>query len=110
MVQSHRRAWSDLKVPPIGQAHSTFNAAQCQTCHPNGFLPKHVWSTDHAREARRNLQACQTCHSDGMVCQTCHSARVGLRINPHPRNWNAVKDKYRSKSGGRSCIVSQDTY
>lgn len=110
MVQSHRRAWSDLATAPLGPAHSTFNTLQCQTCHPGGVLPKHVWSADHAREARRNLQACQTCHSDGAVCQTCHSARVGLKINPHPRNWSAVKDKYRSKSGGRSCIVCHDTY
>ncbi len=110
MVLSHRRAWSDLKTAPLGPAHSTFTVNQCQTCHPGGVLPKHVWSADHAREARRNLQACQTCHSDGAVCQTCHSARRGLMINPHPRNWDAVKDKYRSKSGGRSCIVCHDTY
>jgi hypothetical protein len=109
-VLSHRKGWSDLRTAPLGPAHSTFTTAQCQTCHPGGLLPKHVWSSDHAREARRNLQACQTCHSDGAVCQTCHSARAGLKINPHPRNWSAVKDKYRSKSGGRSCIVCHDTY
>ncbi len=110
MVQSHRRAWSDLKTAPLGPAHSNFTVNQCQTCHPNGLLPKHVWSADHAREARRNLQACQTCHSDGEVCMTCHSGRRGLMINPHPRNWSAVKDKYRSKSGGRSCIKCHDNY
>jgi hypothetical protein len=110
MVQSHRRAWSDLSVGSGGPAHSTFTTAQCQTCHPGGLLPKHVWSRDHAREARRNLQACQTCHSDGEVCMTCHSARRGLLINPHPRNWNSVKDRYRSRSGGRSCIKCHDSY
>lgn len=110
MVLSHRRAWSDLEASAGGPTHSTFNTTQCQTCHPGGVLPTHVWSADHAREARRNLQACQTCHSDGTICQTCHSARAGLRINPHPRNWSAVKDKYRSRSGGRSCIVCHDTF
>jgi hypothetical protein len=110
MVQSHRRAWSDLPVSGGGPVHSTFNTSQCPTCHPNGLLPKHVWSADHAREARRNLQACQTCHSDGEVCMTCHSARRGLLINPHPRNWNSVKDRYRSRSGGRSCIKCHDNF
>jgi len=110
MVQSHRRAWSDLTAGSGGPAHSTFTTAQCRTCHPGGLLPKHVWSADHAREARRNLQACQTCHSDGEVCMTCHSARKGLLINPHPRNWNSVKDRYRSRSGGRSCIKCHDNF
>lgn len=110
MVQSHRRAWSDLQTSSPGPAHSTFTTADCQTCHPGGVLPKHVWSAEHAREARRNLQACQTCHSDGEVCFTCHSARQGLMISPHPRNWSAVKDKYRSRSGGRSCIKCHDNF
>jgi hypothetical protein len=109
-VQSHRRGWSDLQTSSPGPAHSTFNTSQCQTCHPGGVLPKYVWSADHSREARRNLQACQTCHSDGAVCMTCHSARTGLRVNPHPRNWSAVKDRYRSKSGGRSCIKCHDNF
>ncbi len=109
-VLSHRRSWSDLEVTAGGPVHSTFTEAQCQTCHPGGLLPKIEWSSDHAREARRNLQACQTCHGDGEICMTCHSARRGLMVNPHPRNWNAVKDKYRSKSGGRSCIKCHDNY
>jgi len=109
-VLSHRKGWSNLQTANPGPMHETFNVFQCQTCHPGGVLPKHVWSSDHAREARRNLQACQTCHSDGDVCMTCHSARFGLRINPHPRNWNSVKDGYRSRSDGRSCIKCHDNY
>jgi len=109
-VLSHRRGWSDLKTSSVGPAHATFTTAQCQGCHPGGGLPKHVWSSDHAREARRNLQACQTCHSDGAVCMTCHSARQGLMINPHPRNWGSVKDKFKNKGGGRSCIKCHDNF
>jgi hypothetical protein len=109
-VVSHRRGWSDLEASAGGPAHATFNVNQCQTCHPDSVLPKQVWSAEHAREARRNLQACQTCHMDGDVCMTCHSGRSGLKVNPHPRNWNAVKDNYRSKSGGRSCIKCHDTF
>jgi hypothetical protein len=110
MVQSHRKGFSDLPTSSGGPLHSTFSASQCQTCHPGGLLPEHVWSAAHAQEARRNLQACQTCHSDGDVCMTCHSARRGLMVNPHPRNWSAVKDRYRSRSGGRSCIKCHDNY
>jgi len=110
MVLSHRKGWSNLQAGSPGPAHSTFTADQCQSCHLNGLLPKHVWSSDHAREARRNLQACQSCHSDGQVCMTCHSARTGLRVNPHPRNWDKVKNSYKNKSSGRSCIVCHDNY
>lgn len=111
MVLSHRRAWRDGDFPN-GIVHSGFTTAQCQTCHPGGVLNQYIWSADHAREARRNLQSCQTCHSDGEICLTCHSARAGsgLMVNPHPRNWNSVKDKYRSRSGGRSCIRCHDTF
>jgi hypothetical protein len=110
MIQSHRRAWSDLQTGNPGPAHSTFTTAQCQTCHPGGLLPKHVWSADHALEARRNLQTCQTCHSDGDVCMTCHSARQGLKVNPHPRGWSSMKDRYSRASGGRSCQKCHDNY
>jgi len=110
MVLSHRKGWSNLQTSSAGPAHSTFNTNQCQTCHPNGLLPKNVWSADHGREARRNLQACQTCHYDGQTCMTCHSARSGLRINPHPRGWDGVKGNYRSRSDGRSCIKCHDNY
>jgi hypothetical protein len=110
MVQSHRRQWSDLQAGTAGPAHSTFTTAQCRTCHPNGLLPKHQWSADHAREARRNLQACQTCHGDGDICMTCHSARTGLMVNPHPRNWDAVKAKFRSRNDGKTCVKCHDRF
>jgi hypothetical protein len=110
MVQSHRKSWSDLRPSALGPTHSTFTTAQCQTCHPGGLLPKRQWSADHAREARRNLQACQTCHSDGEICMKCHSARTGLMINPHPRDWRSVSGRYRSKSDGRSCIKCHDHF
>jgi hypothetical protein len=110
MIQSHRRAWSDLQAGSPGPAHASFTADQCQSCHPGGLLSKHVWSAEHATEARRNLQACQTCHSDGEICMTCHSARSGLKVNPHPRDWNSVKSRYSKKGGGRSCQKCHDTY
>ena len=109
MFLSHRRQFSDIKVSDVGPNHALFNESQCKTCHPNdGLVPSHNWSSDHAREARRNLQSCQTCHDDGDVCIKCHSARTGLGVNPHPRNWDKVKGNFRSKSDGRTCIRCHD--
>ncbi len=100
---SHRRGWSDLELKKGGARHSIFNTEQCQTCHPNGVLPKHQWSSAHAREARKNLTSCQTCHPEGDVCLKCHSTLTGLKVNPHPRNWGKVSDRLRSASGNRTC-------
>lgn len=60
-----------------------------------------AWGNEHAREARRNLQNCQSCHPDGDVCLRCHSSISGARINPHPGNFkgNNIKDR-----SDRACI------
>lgn len=107
---SHRRQFRDIPLSNIGPNHALFTPQQCPTCHAGGAFPTHEWSPEHAREARRNLQACQTCHSDGDVCLTCHSARQGLRISPHPRNWRDVKNNYKDKSSGRTCIRCHDNF
>jgi len=101
---SHRRSFSDREVSSGGPQHSVFTPGQCQTCHPNSVLPKHQWSTSHAREARKNLSSCQTCHPQGNVCLKCHSALSGLRVNPHPRGWGRISNKMRDASDSRTCI------
>lgn len=108
--QSHRRQFRDIPLSSIGPNHATFTAAQCQSCHPGGLLPSHRWSGDHAIEARRNLRACQTCHGEGDVCIKCHDTRTGLKVNPHPRDWGSMKDRFRNTSGGRSCVKCHDKY
>ena len=55
---------------------------------------------EHAIEARRNLQSCQSCHPEGDVCIQCHSSG---RTNPHPRDWRSVKNNYRDKAGSKVC-------
>jgi hypothetical protein len=57
---------------------------------------------EHPIEARRNLQSCQACHPEGDVCIICHSTGTG-RANPHPRNWNAIKNNIRDKAGNKVC-------
>jgi hypothetical protein len=103
-LDSHRRQFSDIKLSSIGPNHALFNEGQCQSCHINGALPKHMWSTFHAREARRNLSSCQACHPEGDVCLKCHSAMTGLRINPHPRNWNSVRGRFQRAGDNRTCL------
>ena len=100
-IASHRLGWSNLTVS--GAPHSSFSPDSCQTCHPNSVLPAHEWSTQHAREARRDLATCQACHPNGDVCLKCHSATSGLMVNPHPKGWNDIKNRLDNASNGRTC-------
>lgn len=101
---SHRRQFRDIPLSSVGPNHASFTPADCKNCHVNGALPKHEWSLSHAREARRNLASCQTCHPDGDVCMKCHNAQQGLKVNPHPRNWGSVKGRFSRASDNRTCV------
>ena len=98
---SHRRGFRDISAGLV--IHDTFGPSDCQTCHVDSVLPSHDWTDGHAREARRSLPTCQSCHPDGEVCLTCHSAREGLIVNPHPENWDEIKDNLNGAGGGRTC-------
>ena len=99
-IASHRRGFSD---GTLGGAHAFFNEFQCETCHPNSVLPSHEWSGQHAREARKNLVTCQSCHPEGEICLKCHSARSGLKVNPHPEDWKDFDGRLDRASGGKTC-------
>ena len=103
-LESHRRQFRDIPLSSIGPNHAGFSPAECKNCHVSGILPVNVWSSGHAREARRSLSSCQTCHPDGDVCLKCHSAVTGLKVNPHPRNWDKIKGRLERASGNRTCI------
>ena len=53
-------------------------------------------TSEHATEARRNLQSCQTCHPEGDVCIKCHNSAT--RNNPHPRSWKSGNIKQRTNA------------
>lgn len=57
------------------------------------------WKSEHATEARRNLQSCQTCHPEGDVCLTCHS---GGKTNPHPRSWKS--GNFKNRTNEKTCL------
>lgn len=104
MNDSHRKQFRNIPLSSIGPTHATFSPADCKGCHVSGVLPHNQWAQAHAREARKSLSTCQTCHADGDVCMKCHSAVTGLRINPHPRNWSKISGKLRSASNNRTCV------
>jgi hypothetical protein len=89
----------------------------CNECHskfPGGDLrikshrpggasgQDYLWTTNHASEARRNLQSCQACHPDGDVCTGCHFSG-SVAGNPHPRNWGNIKGVYRDRNP-KTCV------
>ncbi|GBE14869.1 MAG TPA: cytochrome C [Proteobacteria bacterium] len=97
-IISHQKSW-ELMIAGSGVPnHAGFTLAQCRDCHPGGALSSTEWSAGHAREARRSLKACQTCHPDGNACTDCHSAKSGLSISPHPKNWRSIQNKFRRES------------
>lgn len=102
-IESHRKGWSRLPLGPSGQVHEVYDDTQCEGCHPDSVLPSHVWSDNHAREARKNLASCQSCHPEGDICLTCHSAVTGLGINPHPKDWDDISGRLKRASGGKTC-------
>jgi hypothetical protein len=95
---SHQTNWEVLISRNDVPDHEGFNLNQCQDCHPGGALSSSEWSDKHAREARRSLAGCQTCHPEGAACMPCHSARSGLMVSPHPRNWKRIQGKFRRES------------
>lgn len=101
---SHRRGFTD---GTLGGQHAFYDDSQCAGCHKdsNGqtVLPSHNWTRNHAREARKNLATCQSCHPEGDICLQCHSARTGLMVNPHPGDWSDISSNLNKASGGKSC-------
>ena len=37
------------------------------------------------------------------ICLTCHSARTGLLVNPHPKDWGDIKNRLKNASNGKTC-------
>ncbi|MBE0504929.1 MAG: cytochrome C [Desulfuromonadales bacterium] len=103
-LDSHRKGFINGS---FGGAHAGYSEQECQDCHrtPQGLtvLPSHQWSNSHAREARKSLATCQACHPDGDVCLKCHSDKSGLRVNPHPRDWDEIKNRLKRASDAKTC-------
>ena len=115
--KSHRSDW--ISIHPI---KSQDNPQQCYRCHDQKYctachsrLPQNnlkslgfkshdnqlgaSWGSEHSTEARRSLQACQTCHAEGDTCKKCHSTGGG--VSPHPRGFKA--GNFKDRSNGKVC-------
>jgi len=95
---SHRRGWQVLNFN-----HNHDNLTTCQTCHPDSVLPSQEWHSRHSREARKNLATCQACHPEGDICISCHSAKTGLGVNPHPKDWDDFDGRLKRAGNGKTC-------
>lgn len=105
-IYSHRRGWGDHLSSSLENTHTELgiiDSSVCEDCHPGSVSGGHEWNEKHGREARKNLATCQACHPEGDICLNCHSAVTGLRINPHPANWDSIKGRVEGASKGRTC-------
>lgn len=104
---SHRYTFDMGLNGDIDAIHGGFDASKnCDSCHTSGMVAPsfHDWQVGHAREARRSLATCQSCHPDGDTCLKCHSARGGVvGFNPHPKDWDKFKNRLNNASNGRTC-------
>jgi hypothetical protein len=91
-----------IKLPQTGLKSLGFKSHQ--NLSGNGTGNNSQWGIDHASEARKNLQACQTCHEDGSACKSCHSTTQasGGGVNPHPRGFKA--GNYKDRSNSKVCL------
>jgi len=80
--------------------------------HPNGWASSGAGPNLHARDARRNVTSCASCHRED-DCLKCHSAQPGtLRASPHPRGWRgSARCKALDRGDRRMCLkchITQD--
>lgn len=119
--KSHRSDWIDIHpIKSVDNPQSCLrchDVKYCEQCHskfPGGNLRikshRPLGATgqaysfnngEHAIEARRNLQSCQSCHPEGDVCIQCHSSG---KTNPHPRDWRGISGVYKDRAGIKVCL------
>jgi hypothetical protein len=109
---SHRRVFTGVlgTGANFAQVHANFDirATACDDCHLLGAaVPDfHTFAGGHAREARKNLATCQSCHPDGEICINCHVSadRGGFAgANPHGKGWSDRAGRLKDASGGKTC-------
>jgi Cytochrome c7 and related cytochrome c len=80
--------------------------------HPAGWASPGIGPNLHAREARRNVTACASCHREE-DCLACHSAEPGgVRASPHPPSWRgSARCRALDRGNRRMCLrchITQD--
>jgi cytochrome c7-like protein len=80
--------------------------------HPAGWASAGPGPNLHAREARRSVTSCVSCHRED-ECLKCHSAQPGSpHVSPHPRGWRGSAQCRALDRGNRRmclrCHITQD--
>ena len=83
-----------------------FSAADpARAFHPAGWASAGPGPNLHAREARRSITSCASCHRED-ECLTCHSAQPGApHISPHPAGWRgSAQCRALDRGNRRMCL------
>jgi hypothetical protein len=97
----------------IGARYTQFSTVDPKRgFHLPGWASAGIGPNLHAREARRNVTSCASCHRED-DCLTCHSAQPGaLHASPHPAGWRgSARCKALDRGNRRMCLrchVAQD--
>jgi hypothetical protein len=94
-LSCHRRAGVTLDSPELGRG-----VARGLEFHAEGWSLR---PEEHARDARRNLSSCVSCHS-GADCLACHATGV----SPHGAGWSARCSGLRGTSP-ETCLTCHAT-
>lgn len=107
-VGCHERSGLGARV------NSDFDASDpARAFHPAGWASSAgAGENRHAREARRNLASCASCHREE-DCLRCHSADASsMRVSPHGKGWRgSARCRALDRGNRRMCLrchVTQD--
>jgi hypothetical protein len=106
-VGCHERSGLGMRV------NTDFDPADpARAFHPAGWASGTGGENRHAREARRSLSSCASCHREE-DCLRCHSADASsLRVSPHGKGWRgSARCRALDRGNRRMCLrchVTQD--
>ena len=84
-----------------------FGALPGGSFHPQGWASSSIGSTHHSHFARRNIEACASCHTEP-ECVACHGNISGPRVNPHPPRFDGGEVFKRNPRGCLKCHAAAD--
>lgn len=102
-VGCHERSGVGPRAPTAGYDPADPSAR----FHPPGWAAATVGQSQnqHAREARRNLTSCASCHREE-TCLACHSADgASLSVSPHGKGWSgSARCRALDRGNRRMCL------
>lgn len=84
-----------------------FGSLPAGSFHPSGWAGASAGPTHHAHFARRNIEACASCHTEP-ECIACHGNVSGPRVSPHPPGFEGREVFRRNPQGCLKCHAAAD--